>query len=67
MIQTKKIAMVLLVAITTIGAIGIGIGTTTQSANALGFVGGCGRFPGLPGCQDNQGDENQPGNSNQQP
>ena len=36
MIQTKTIAMVLLVAIVTIGAIGIGIGTATQSVKARG-------------------------------
>jgi hypothetical protein len=33
--QTKTIAMILLIAIATVGTIGIGIGTSTQSAHAL--------------------------------
>jgi len=41
MIQTKTIAMILLIAITTVGAIGITVGTATQSAQArFGFRGG---------------------------
>jgi hypothetical protein len=35
MMQTKTIAVILLIAIATIGAIGIGIGTSTQSAQAF--------------------------------
>jgi hypothetical protein len=35
MIQTKTIAMFLLIAIATVGAIGIEIGTATQSAQAF--------------------------------
>jgi len=38
MTKTKTIAMLLVIAIATIGAIGITIGTVTQSAHA---VGGC--------------------------
>ena len=34
MIQTKTIAMILLIAIATIGALGIGIGTAIQSVQA---------------------------------
>ena len=40
MIQTKTIAMILLIAIATIGAIGIGIGTATQSVQGQNEAGG---------------------------
>ena len=47
MTKTKTIAMLLVIAIATIGAIGITIGTVTQSAHA---VGGC-----PPHCGDDSG------------
>ena len=63
MIQTKMIAIILLVAITAIGAIGIGIGTTAQSAHAF-ILNPCGLGPST--CQDNQ-DLSGQGGGNQNP
>ena len=42
--QTKTIAMILLMAIATIGAVGIGIGTSTQSAQGQNPCRGFGDF-----------------------
>jgi hypothetical protein len=47
MIQTKTIAMILLLAIATIGAIAVGIGTATQSVKGL-----CILPEGQRGCDD---------------
>jgi hypothetical protein len=53
--QTKTIAMILLIAIATIGAIGIAVEAGTQSAQAMGRVGG---------NDNNQGNDNSGVNDN---